>query len=66
MSKYEYKVAIKRIGVIVATTSKFEEKINEKLNELNTELGPEGWELVSCSISMGEHIVATFKREIQS
>jgi len=62
MKQFEYKVAIKRIG-IVATTAKLEDRMNARLSELNDELGPEGWELVSCSMSMGEHIVATFKRE---
>ena len=62
MKQFEYKVVLTRIG-IVATTKKAEEKINEKLNEITAELGPEGWELVSCSMSMGEHIVSTFKRE---
>jgi len=64
MKQYEYKVQINRLNVL-GTMKKLEDKMSEKLNEFGTELGAEGWELVSCSMIMGELMLSTFKREIQ-
>jgi len=63
MKKYEYKV--KTSWHFSFKRDTLEKKIGAELDGLNAELGPQGWELVSCSLAYGDVVVYTFKREVE-
>jgi len=63
MKQYEYKTSVSFFFSL--SNKSLNEKMNAELNRLGAELGPEGWELVSCSIAYGNVVAYAFKREIQ-